>query len=96
MTLETTRRCYRVDRRQISFIKFILEAYDNVAVLSTLDPRLAVIQVTAAPGCEALVDGILRSLADEIDFAPFDDASSIGALDETNRLPSLKKRLAGS
>ena len=54
--LETTRRCFRMDRSHISFVKFILEAYDNVAVMTTLDPHRAVVQVTIATGCENLVD----------------------------------------
>ena len=71
-TLETTRRCYRVDRHQISFVKFIIEAYDNVAVMSTLDPQLAVVQITIAPGCETLVDGIMNSLAGEFEVVLLD------------------------
>ena len=71
-TLETTRRCYRVDRREISFVKFILEAYDNVAVMSTMDPHQAVVQVTIAPGCETLVDGIMNSLAGEFEVVLLD------------------------
>ena len=70
MTVKTTRRCYRVDRRQISFVKFIIEAYDNVAVLSTLDPRQGVVQVIIAPGCETMVDGIIAGLAEDIDVVP--------------------------
>lgn len=65
VTMETIYRCYRVDRRRISFVKFILEAYDNVAVLSTLDPRSGVVRIAIAPRCESLVDGIMKSLAAE-------------------------------
>jgi hypothetical protein len=90
VTLETTRRCYRVDRRQISFFKFILEAYDNVAVLSTLDSRSAVVQISIAPGCEAMVDGILKSLSGEIELVPVDSVSSPGGTDNVNRLPAGK------
>ncbi|MCB2145849.1 MAG: DUF4911 domain-containing protein [Deltaproteobacteria bacterium] len=80
--METTKRCYRVDRRQISFVKFILEAYDNMAVMSTLDPRQAVVQVTIAPGCEAMVDGIMASLAGDVTVVPVDRAGSDGEKDE--------------
>ena len=68
--METARRCYRVDRRQISFVKFILEAYDNVAIMSTLDPRQGVVQVSIAPGCETMVDGIMDSLAEDVEVVP--------------------------
>jgi hypothetical protein len=70
MKLQTVVRRYRVNRKQISFIKFILEAYDNVAAMSTLDRRMATIRVAIAPGCETLVDGIMNGLASEIDVVP--------------------------
>lgn len=80
VTLETTRRRYRVDRCQISFIKFILEAYDNVAVMSTLDPKQALVQITIAPGCETVVDGIIKSLAGEFDVVFLDQTEGIHSL----------------
>ena len=76
--METTKRCFRVDRRQISYVKFILEAYDNVAVMSTMDSREAVIQVTIAPGCETMVDGIIQGLAGEIGVMPVEGAPAAG------------------
>ena len=66
--MQTTVRRLRMDRRRISFVKFILEAYDNVAVLSTLDARAGLVRLTIAPGCETLVDGILQDLAPDCDI----------------------------
>lgn len=62
----TIRRYYRVDRREISFLKFILEAYDGIAVLTTVDPRDGVVFLTVAPGCEADVDQVMKVLARDI------------------------------
>ncbi|WP_155308477.1 DUF4911 domain-containing protein [Desulfosarcina ovata] len=76
--MKTIVRCYRVDRRQISFVKFILEAYDNVAVVSTLDPTTALVQITIAPGCESLVTRIMGSLADDFAVAAVDPPISTG------------------
>ncbi|MDL2269713.1 DUF4911 domain-containing protein [Desulfosarcina sp. OttesenSCG-928-A07] len=57
---------YQVDRPRISFVKFILEAYDNMAVVSTLmtdsESGKALIRVAVAPGCEALIKEILNDL----------------------------------
>ena len=80
--METTKRRYRVDRYQISFVKFILEAYDNVAVMSTLDPRQGVVQISIAPGCESMVDGIMASLAGDLEVAP------VGLADGKHRWPA--------
>jgi hypothetical protein len=64
--LETIKRCYRVDRREIAFIKFIFEAYDGIAGIRTTDPAKGVIELHIAPGCEEQVDRILRDLEKEI------------------------------
>ena len=78
--METRVRHYHMDRRQISFVRFILEAYDNVAVLTTLDPQRAEVAITAAPGCEALVAGILDSLAVEVGLVRLDAEPSAAPL----------------
>ena len=68
--VETVKRYYRVDRREIAFIKFILEAYDGLAVLETLDPVAGMVIFHIAPGCEAEVDMILQDLKKEIVIEP--------------------------
>ena len=83
--METTRRVYRVERSQIGFIKFILEAYDNVAVLSTLDPRLALVQVVVAAGCETMVDGIMADLGVDAQAVLVADAGADGDADDNYR-----------
>ena len=62
----TTQKNYRVDRRQISFLKFIIEAYDGVAMLRTVDAAAGIVALHIAPGCEAVADMILNDLKREI------------------------------
>jgi hypothetical protein len=64
--LKTTERYYRVDRRQIAFIKFIFEAYDGIAGMRTINPIKGIIKLHIAPGCEEQVDRILQDLKKEI------------------------------
>ena len=68
--VETIKRYYRVDRREIAFIKFIFEAYDGIAVLETLDPKTGIVAFHIAPGCERDVDAILEDLKREILIEP--------------------------
>jgi hypothetical protein len=51
ISLQIVSRKYRVDTSQISFLKFILEAYDGMAQMTTLDPGLGVIEIYVASGC---------------------------------------------
>ncbi len=59
----TSRRFYRIERGDISFLRFILEAYDGMAVVTTRDAARGIVSITTAPGCEALVEGVVAALA---------------------------------
>ncbi len=61
----TTRRDYRINRGDISFLRFILEAYDGMAVVTTLDAARGIVRITMAPGCEDQVAVIIAALAAE-------------------------------
>ncbi len=70
VSIETIKRYYRVDRREIAFIKFIFEAYDGIAVLETLDPVAGIVVFHIAPGCKRDVEAILQDLKKEIVIEP--------------------------
>jgi hypothetical protein len=64
--VETIKKYYRVDRREISFLKFIFEAYDGLAVLTTIDSTRGIVVINIAPGCEADVKMILQDLKQNV------------------------------
>jgi hypothetical protein len=49
--LQILKRKYRVDTSQISFLKFILEAYEGMAQLTTLNPGSGLVEVYVVAGC---------------------------------------------
>ena len=65
-TLKTIKWYYRVDRREIAFLRFIFEAYDGLAIIETLNPESGDIVFHIAPGCESDVDVVLRDLKSDI------------------------------
>jgi hypothetical protein len=67
---ETIKKRYRVDRRKIAFIRFILEAYDGLAILTTLDSGTGLVEFQIAPGCEQDVAAILHDLKKDILIEP--------------------------
>jgi hypothetical protein len=71
--LETITTYYRVDRKEISYLKFILEAYDGIAGLTTIDPASGLIVLRTAPGCEQEVGDVLNGLGKEILIEPVED-----------------------
>jgi hypothetical protein len=64
--LETIKKYYRIERKEICFIKFIFEAYDGIAMLTTLDSDSGIVMFHVAPGCEDDVKMILQDLQNDI------------------------------
>ena len=62
----STRRLLRIDRRQIAYFKFTLEAYEGVALLRTIDPHLGTVELLIGPGSEEEVDRIIKDLSAQI------------------------------
>ena len=58
----------QLDPRNISFLKFLLEAYDNLAYLTTVSSQSAVIKLVFAPEQEQEVREFLESVREEIGF----------------------------
>ena len=64
--MKTKRKYLRVDRREICFIKFIFEAYNGIATITTVDPDQGIVLLCIAPGCENVVEMILQDLKKDI------------------------------
>ncbi|MBL0716977.1 MAG: DUF4911 domain-containing protein [Desulfosarcina sp.] len=65
-TLKTIQKYFRIDRKEICFLKFIIEAYDGIAVLTTIDPVKGIVVINIAPGCEQEVEMIIKDLGKTI------------------------------
>jgi hypothetical protein len=84
----TSRQYYRVAGRDISFFRFVLEGYDGLAVLTTLDPRTGLVALTVAPGCEEDVAAVVSGLKSEMMIEPAPAPENAGGLtDEEENLP---------
>jgi len=68
--LETISKYYRVDRREICFLRFIFEAYDGIAILTTIDSSSGFVVLHISPGCEETVEMVLQDLKKEIMIEP--------------------------
>ena len=68
--MKTTRFLFRIRRKEINFVQTIIESYDGIATVSTVDPQEAVIELMISPSCEAMILELIDSLKelDGIDF----------------------------
>ncbi len=69
--MKTVQRLFRIDRSEIAFVKFIFEAYDGIANLSTIDREMGVIQLNIAPGCEKVASDVIEDLQKSVRIEPW-------------------------
>ena len=75
--MRTVEQFYRVDRRRISLIKFIFEAYEGLAVVSTLEPTAGIISLQVAPGCEEIAKAVMQDLGRNLLVEPLDPGGAL-------------------
>jgi len=57
--METIRKVYQVERHEINYLRITIESYDGMALVRTLDPDAALIEIRISPGCEQMVHELL-------------------------------------
>ena len=62
MSLQTLIKEYTVDKTRIGFIRFIFEAYEGLAVVTTLDPKTGHIKLTISPDQVDIADMVMEDL----------------------------------
>jgi len=60
--LETTKWMFKTNREDIHYLRTTIEAYDGMAVVRTVDPSVATIELLIAPGCEDLILRLIAAL----------------------------------
>lgn len=60
------RRCYHVPRSEIGYLRFILESYDGLAYMRTLDPHTAVVEMSYPPSRRRDAEALFLALAAEV------------------------------
>lgn len=71
-------RYFRVKRHDMVFLKFILEAYEGMNVMSTVDNRAGIIRVAVMPGFEEDMDALLAELGRQVAMEPVEWAEKSG------------------
>ena len=63
-------RYFKVLHRDMVYLKFILEAYEGMNVMSTVDNVAGIIRIAIMEGFEADMDGVLAELGRQVDMEP--------------------------
>lgn len=59
-------RYFRVARRDMVYLKFILEAYEGMNVMTTVDNVNGIIRIAVMPGFEEDMDSLLAELGRQV------------------------------
>lgn len=63
-------RHYLISPCEIHVLRFIIEAYEGIGVVTTLDAALGLVQLSIAPGCEEDVDRIVEEEGARLQLRP--------------------------
>ena len=63
-------RYFRVAHRDMVFLKFILEAYEGMNVMSTVDNKVGIIRIAIMPGFVDDMDALLAELGKQVSMEP--------------------------
>ncbi len=64
--METITKLYNINKSDIGFIKYVFEAYDGLAVVSTIKSEKDTIAIYIAPGCEEEADELVEQLSETV------------------------------
>jgi hypothetical protein len=70
-------RYFKVNRRDMVFLKFILEAYEGMNVMSTVDNAVGIIRIVIMPGFEDDMDALLLDLGTQVAMEPVEWSGDI-------------------
>lgn len=56
---------YKVERKDIAYLRYTIESYGGIAVVATEDPFAAVIRLTVSPLCENIVNELILSFVQD-------------------------------
>ncbi|MCE5334720.1 MAG: DUF4911 domain-containing protein [Desulfobacteraceae bacterium] len=59
-------RNYIIAPYEIHYLRFIVEAYEGIGVVSTIDSALGLVSIAIAPGCESDLAAILDAERDNL------------------------------
>ena len=71
--MQTVKQYYRVDRRRINLIRFVFEAYEGLAVVTTVDAATGVIVLAVAPGGEQIARDVMADMGKSFMVEPVPD-----------------------
>lgn len=85
----------KVNPKDMAFLKFIVESYEGLAVLRTVDPKEGIIEWMVAPDLVDQAEELIDCLRDEIPIEPISPLgstpSALSPIESTGEPPKQEK-----
>ena len=78
MEKDTVQRLYRINRKDISYLKFLLESYEGIAVSRTVDDKIALVEMMIPVGFYRTFNALVDDIAEETGMAPVHTGYPLG------------------
>ena len=75
MTDKIVKKVLKLKRKDIAYIKFLFEGYEGLGIVTTIDNRKSLVELSIMPDYINDVIGILDSIQNEIKFQEVDIAN---------------------
>ena len=60
--MKTIEKYYCIEKKDLCFLRFVIEACDGIAIITTIDPLQGIVKLCIPPGCESDVQTVLDSM----------------------------------
>ena len=57
-----TKKYFKLKRKDIAFVQFIIEGYEGMATVTTIDPHTAIIQISIIPDFISDMSAVIKDL----------------------------------
>lgn len=60
--MKTIEKHYRIEKKDVCFLRFVFEACEGIAVITTVDSSAGIVKLCIPPGCESDVQTVLDGM----------------------------------
>ncbi len=61
-------RYFKIDQRAIAFLQYTIEAYEDLAIVRTVNPKEGIVELIIAPDFTKQMDEVLSGLSKEMEM----------------------------
>ena len=62
---QTSKYRFSINREEICYLQWVIEAYDGMASMRTVNPKAGEIEISIAPGCREEILSLINHLKEE-------------------------------